>query len=172
MHVIPEVRHDSWNERVDAERQFRYYNRLAHRYRNWHLWLTIGVIVVSILAGSAGIIVFEAIPEPAPWIGVVLGNLLLVVSASVGLMELSKKSAQANAASNYYAQMARLWRQFWWRQHDETAVKEMRFLQYFSPPDVQLGVNEKLNKECHDQANAIVQAEYAAASGRREGDAS
>lgn len=171
MHVIPEVRHDSWNERVDSERQLRYYGILAQRYRRQYTCWRFVVLFVSIAVGIAGAIVFQLIAEPAPWIGIVLADILVVMGSSIVLLDLSNKTAQADSARHYYSQMARIWKQFWWRQHDADAVSQTRLLQYLSPPDIHLPIDHVLHEECHNQANKIVKAEYAAASATREGDA-
>lgn len=149
----------AWDGRLDAERNYRYYHKLAAQYNRMSFWISVTLACSAFAAGST--LLFSA----HPLISAALSFVATACSIVLLIAELPAKAAQADAASNHYKRVAIEWKRLWWDQSDDDAKERAFWIETFadSGPEVNIAENEQLNVASGQEAIEVVTAEYTTA---------
>ena len=146
-----------WDSMLDAARMRRYYLALYKRYRNWHLRLSVVVLVGSILAAANLLVPTYSFNQ------LISALLFLVVAVVTVFMVVYDYSRQAQAALSAHLQLqeievavGRLWHQ------DDPNMLELEFWEdrIDSVTRDDLVYDEVLNIECSEEAEKVVKSYY------------
>ena len=108
-----------WYRMVEAERHFRYYDRLQGRMSRYNYIL---MAVIGVGSTGAAVSLMGYLPN------IVAAVLYFVVAAAVSMAflgDFSKKSAIASVISSQYANLADEWKELW-RRLDEMDPEDIR----------------------------------------------
>ena len=145
-----------WYGLLDAERNSRYFHRLADRMETWKNVLTFFVIVSS--SGAATTLLAQG-PEI---VSAILFAATVVASLVLYFWDYSGKAAAARIFSDQYRETAQEWKRMWY-QDEGLSQAEIEALQ---DRELRIGLSErikvdyKLNERCAKEAYDYARAEF------------
>lgn len=156
----------AWHGRIDAERQHRYFIAIKEKYRRRFHWTAITVAASSVMSGTLTLI---ARTSDASWADLVSPAFSFIAGLSIAFLLRNNDArivAKAESASEYFAMMVRDWRHVWVNMHDPRRAESIRLLEerMANAPDVDVGVDSKLNQRCYEEAIDVAMHDYAPAA--------
>ncbi len=154
-----DVRSPLWYLLHDAERESRYYGRLADRSKKWHSGLSITTMVLSLLAGVTLFIPVEHWVLPYA-----TASLFLAVSSLTAIAivyDYSGRATSARIASDLIRGLCTEAKQAWYRGPETNLPEYVNALErrLDALTRVDLTVDDKLNKQCADDAYEVLRNE-------------
>ena len=145
-----------WYGLLDAERNSRYFHRLADRLETWKKVLTFFVILSS--SGAATTLLAQG-PE---LVSALLFVATVIASLALYVWDFSGKAAAARIFRDQYAETALEWKRMWYQ--DEGLSREQ--IEALQDRELRIGLSEtikvddKLNERCAKEAYDYAQAEF------------
>ncbi len=147
-----------WEAIFDAERHYRYYLKLAKRYRLWNIGLHLTVMVGSFLAALTLLI------NLWDWIAAVLFLVVAGLTTFIMLMNFSRKASMAETAGQQCLQIRTDLIHVWRNSYDPTERGWVHGLERRltnATGFVDININERLNQECSKTAYTWMEKNFA-----------
>ena len=145
-----------WYGLLDAERNCRYFHRLADRLETWKNVLTFFVIVSS--SGAATTLLAQG-PEI---LSAILFVATVIASLALYIWDFSGKAAAARIFSDQYSGTALEWKRMWYQDKGLSRAD----IEALQDRELRIGLSEtikvddKLNEKCAKEAYDYAQAEF------------
>ena len=156
---------------LKSEMYFRYYGAVAHTNRQWHLGLSVGVIVGSISAGT--LLLAPETPTFTTWASAGLFFLVALMSTLMVVLDFSGRAHVAETTSESIYSIGVELHHLWYSEHDDAMLETLMSLERKIDEACRndLGGRRELIERCNQEAFDMLQSYYPTFSTRkRTGD--
>ena len=164
----PSINVQIWNLMLDAERQYRYFSEKANRYRIRSRWINILMFTASLMTAFYLFVNYSNLASIITVAGSFLAFIIVAGLTAEGMfLQTSKNTGVAESVSKQCQLISmeakRLWRRLGEPVRDVNLVVMANELEFRLNivTQVELDLDDDLNKKCEQEARKVLEDEFA-----------